>query len=37
MHAAHGYNEIRDAPADKRIAVAAFVAVFDSLLLPPQG
>jgi len=34
MHAANGYNGVGDAPAAARIAVAAFVALFDSLLLP---
>src|SRR3990167_1426328 len=34
MHMAHGWNSISDAPGDKRIAVAAFVALFDSRLLP---
>ena len=34
MHAANGYNGVDDAPAATRIAVAAFVALFDSLLLP---
>ena len=38
MHAAHGWKGIGDAPKDKRIAVAAFVALFDSHLLPvPSG
>ena len=37
MHAAHGYAGINDAPADKRIAVAAFVALFDARLLPRPG
>lgn len=38
MHAAHGYSDIGDAPADKRILVAAFVAIFDANLLPqPKG
>jgi hypothetical protein len=38
MHAAHGYTSIADAPEDKRIMVAAFVAVFDAELLPkPSG
>ena len=34
MHAANGYNGVGDAPAATRIAVAAFVALFDGLLLP---
>jgi len=34
VHAAMGYNGIDDAPADTRLAVAAFVALFDALLLP---
>ena len=34
MHAAHGWGGLGDAPVDKRIAVAAFVAVFDARLLP---
>ena len=34
MHAANGYNGVGDAPAAARLAVAAFVALFDSLLLP---
>jgi hypothetical protein len=34
MHAANGYTGIGDAPAATRIAVAAFVALFDGLLLP---
>jgi hypothetical protein len=34
MHAAHGYGKVGDAPEDKRVAVAVFVAVFDAELLP---
>ena len=34
MHVANGYTGIGDAPAAARIAVAAFVALFDGLLLP---
>ena len=34
VHAAMGYNGVDDAPADTRLAVAAFVALFDGLLLP---
>ena len=34
MHVANGYNGVGDAPAATRIAVAAFVALFDGLLLP---
>ena len=34
MHVANGYNGVGDAPAAARIAVAAFVALFVSLLLP---
>jgi len=34
MHAANGYTWIGDAPAATRIAVAAFVALFDGVLLP---
>ena len=38
MHAAHGWTSIVDAPADRRRAVAAFVAIFDAKLLPsPRG
>ena len=37
MHAAYGWGAISDAPQDKRIAVAAFIAFFDAKLLPtPQ-
>ena len=34
MHVANGYTGIGDAPAATRIAVTAFVALFDGLLLP---
>ena len=34
MHVANGYTGIGDAPAATRIAVAAFVALFDGVLLP---
>ena len=34
MHVANGYNGVGDAPAATRIAVAAFVALFDGVLLP---
>ena len=34
MHAANGYTWIGDAPAAARLAVAAFVALFDGVLLP---
>ena len=34
MHAANGYTGIGDAPAAARLAVAAFVALFDGVLLP---
>ena len=34
VHAAMGYTGIDDAPAATRIAVAAFVALFDGVLLP---
>jgi hypothetical protein len=34
VHAAMGYNGVDDAPADTRLAVAAFVALFDGVLLP---
>ncbi len=33
MHAAHGWSDLGDAPADKRRDVAAFVALFDARLL----
>jgi len=33
MQAAHGWGSIEDAPTDKRLAVAQFVALFDSGLL----
>ena len=33
MHAAHGWGGMGDVPADLRITVAAFVAVYDSGLL----
>ena len=33
MHAAHGWTGVADAPAARRIAVAAFVALFDARLL----
>ena len=34
VHAAMGYTGIGDAPAAARLAVAAFVALFDGVLLP---
>ena len=34
MHVANGYTGIGDAPAAARLAVAAFVALFDGVLLP---
>ena len=34
VHAANGYTGIGDAPAAERLAVAAFVALFDGVLLP---
>jgi Pentapeptide repeats (8 copies) len=37
MSAAHGWRDFKNVPAKLRIAVAAFVALFDSKLLPqPQ-
>ena len=33
MHAAHGWSKIEECPVDRRIAVAAFVTVFDGGLL----
>jgi uncharacterized protein YjbI with pentapeptide repeats len=37
MHAAHGYTRVSDAPEVQRLAVAAFVALFDARLLPKPG
>ena len=34
MHAAHGWNDLGDAPKDKRRLVACFVALFDAGHLP---
>jgi hypothetical protein len=34
LHAAHGWTSMADAAADRRIAAAAFVALFDAHLLP---
>ena len=37
LHAAHGWTSTADAAADRRLAAAAFVALFDAGLLPqPQ-
>jgi len=37
MHAAHGWAGIGDAPEDKRVLVATFVALFDGEHLPAPG
>ncbi len=34
MHNAHGWHDMVDVPDNKRIAVAAFIALFDAHLLP---
>jgi len=37
MHAAHGWTSLGDAPEDKRVLVATFVALFDGEHLPAPG